>query len=106
MILIQLTSIECLLCARCCQALIFHILVICKDVSMEELSPRERPVGIEEEGVGTLQSTVTSSLSERGAAPAGGRAGTALGATFPGRPDRGRSARPGRSSAASSSSRV
>lgn len=35
-ILIQLTSIECLLCARCCQALIFHILVICKDARWEE----------------------------------------------------------------------
>lgn len=66
-------------------------------ISMEELSPRERSVGIGEEGVGTLQSAVVSSLSERGAARAGGRASTALGATFPGRPDRGRSARPGRS---------
>lgn len=30
-ILIQLTPAECLLCARCCQALTVHILVICKD---------------------------------------------------------------------------
>ena len=35
-ILIQLTSVESLLCARCCQALIFHILVICKDARWEK----------------------------------------------------------------------
>ena len=35
-ILIQLTSIECLLCARGCQALIFHIPVIGKDARWEE----------------------------------------------------------------------
>ncbi len=46
---------------------------------MEGLSPRERSAEIEEEGVGTLQSVVTSLLLERGA----GRAGTAPGATFP-----------------------